>query len=511
MNKLHLYILVAVLAITGLGLFFYKAFILSFPLAPRSTAQVWNVEARVSFVADGDSVKVSMFIPGNTRRFAVVDEHFISSGYGLVATTEETNRRVTWSIRKAKGKQNLYYQAVVRPVRTAGPKGEAEAPELEAPKFKGPSEEAVKSLVEDIKAKSADTPTTVAELIKRLNNPNPDDNVRILLGPKPTLVRKVEQAARVLRFAGIQARVVQGVRLQPEKYDFSKKTPLLQWLEVYHNKQWLSFDPLRGRSPVPNDWLRWWQGSQSLVQLEGGSKLNVVLSISPKVEEGVTAAVQRGEISKPLLLKFSLFSLPVNTQAVYRIMLLVPVGAFLLVILRNIVGIKTFGTFMPVLIALSFRETGLLSGIVLFSLLTAAGLSIRFYLERLKLLVVPRLAAVLIVVVGLMAIFSIVTHSLGIHRGLSVALFPMVIMTMTIERMSILWEERGSGEALIAGAGSLVTAALAFLVMNIKYVEHMMFVFPELLLVILAAILLLGRYSGYRLLDLYRFKALAKG
>jgi hypothetical protein len=82
-------------------------------------------------------------------------------------------------------------------------------------------------------------------------------------------------------------------------------------------------------------------------------------------------------------------------------------------------------------------------------------------------------------------------------------------MTMTIERMSILWEERGSSEALISGAGSMVTAALAFLVMNIKHVEHLVFVFPELLLVVLAAILLLGRYSGYRLLDLHRFKAMA--
>jgi len=510
LNKLHLYILVAALTIAGLGLFLYKVLVLGFPLAPRSTSQVWNVEARVNFVAEGEPVKVSMFIPGNTRRYAVVDEHFISSGYGLAATTDEGNRRVTWSIRKATGKQNLYYQAVVRPVRTGPAKLETEPPGPEAPKFKGPAEEAVKSLVDDIKAKSADTPTTVTELIKRINNPNPDDNVRILLGPKPTLARKVEQAARVLRYAGIQARVVQGVRLHPEQYDFSKKTPLLQWLEVYHNKQWLSFDPLRGKSPVPQDWFRWWQGSQNIVQLEGGSKLNVVLSISPKLEEGVSAAVQRGEISKPLLLKFSLFSLPVNTQAVYRIMLLVPIGAFVLVILRNIVGIKTFGTFMPVLIALSFRETGLLSGIILFSLLTAIGLSIRFYLERLKLLVVPRLAAVLIVVVGLMAIFSVVMNSLGIHRGLSVALFPMVIMTMTIERMSILWEERGSGEALIAGVGSLVTAALAFLVINVKHVEHTIFVFPELLLVILAAILLLGRYAGYRLLDLYRFNAMTK-
>jgi len=384
-------------------------------------------------------------------------------------------------------------------------------PAIEAPKFKGPGEEAVKALIADIRAKSADTPTFVGELIKRLNNPNPEDNVKILLGTKPTEAKRVGLAVRILASAGTPARVVQGIRLQQEKYDFSTKTPLLHWVEVFHNKAWISFDPIRGKTPVPGDWLPWWRGSQNLVQLEGGTKQRVILSLSPKVEEGVTAAVQGGEISKPLLLKFSLFSLPVNTQAVYRVILLIPVGAFLLVILRNIVGIKTFGTFMPVLIALAFRETGLFSGIALFVVLVFLGLSVRFYMERLKLLVVPRLAAVLIIVVGMMAVLSVVTHSLGIHRGLSVALFPMVILTMTIERMSIIWEERGPGEALWAGVGSLVTAALAFLVMNIKYVEHAVFVFPELLLVLLAATMLLGRYSGYRLLDLYRFKALASG
>ena len=82
---------------------------------------------------------------------------------------------------------------------------------------------------------------------------------------------------------------------------------------------------------------------------------------------------------------------------------------------------------------------------------------------------------------------------------------------MTIERMSILWEERGPGEAFVSGFGSLLAAALAFIVMNVKYLEHLVFVFPELLLVLLAATLLLGRTLGYRLMDLYRFRALAKG
>jgi hypothetical protein len=42
-------------------------------------------------------------------------------------------------------------------------------------------------------------------------------------------------------------------------------------------------------------------------------------------------------------------------------------------------------------------------------------------------------------------------------------------------------------------------------------IEHLMFVFPELLLVLLGITLLLGRYRGYRLLELRRFRAVAGG
>jgi hypothetical protein len=58
------------------------------------------------------------------------------------------------------------------------------------------------------------------------------------------------------------------------------------------------------------------------------------------------------------------------------------------------------------------------------------------------------------------------------------------------------------------GIGSLAVAAIAHLVMVNAYVEHLCLVFPELLLVVLACTLLLGRYSGYRLFDLARFRVL---
>jgi len=121
---------------------------------------------------------------------------------------------------------------------------------------------------------------------------------------------------------------------------------------------------------------------------------------------------------------------------------------------------------------------------------------------------VPRLTCVLTVVVMLMAGISVLSHKLGIQPGLSIALFPMVIISMTIERMSIVWEERGASEAIQEGVGSLIVAAVAYLVMGIAAVAHLIFVFPELLLLVIAAALLSGRYTGYRLLELRRFKAL---
>ena len=165
---------------------------------------------------------------------------------------------------------------------------------------------------------------------------------------------------------------------------------------------------------------------------------------------------------------------------------------------------------MPVLIALAFRETHVIWGIVLFTLIVSFGLLARFYLDELRLLLVPRLASILTVVIILMIVISILSQNLGLESGLSVALFPMVILTMTIERMCITWDERGAHEAIKSGVGSLVAAVIAFGAMNYAPMQYLMFAFPELLLVLLAIILWFGQYRGYRFLELFRFNALAR-
>jgi hypothetical protein len=109
----------------------------------------------------------------------------------------------------------------------------------------------------------------------------------------------------------------------------------------------------------------------------------------------------------------------------------------------------------------------------------------------------------------LMLFISMASHRMGMETGLSVALFPMVIIAMTIERMSVVWEERGATDAIRAGLGSLLVAIAAYIFMGMAWLEHLIFTFPELLLVILALVVLAGRYTGYRLTELRRFKELS--
>jgi hypothetical protein len=109
-----------------------------------------------------------------------------------------------------------------------------------------------------------------------------------------------------------------------------------------------------------------------------------------------------------------------------------------------------------------------------------------------------------------MLFISLISHRLGLETGLSVALFPMVIIAMTIERMSVVWEERGAVDAIRAGLGSMVVAVFAYLAMEIDWLNHLIFTFPELLLVVLGLVLLAGRYTGYRLTELRRFGPLVK-
>ncbi|QBR85207.1 hypothetical protein E3983_13135 [Legionella israelensis] len=502
-NKRHVYGLILILLVSGVCIFLYRHFSLDVPLTDTETINSWTVEANLRFTASRNTpIKASFTIPYLPPYFAILDEYFVSRNYGVTTNLSGYNRQTVWSIRRSSGPQSLYYRAIFRETDN----NESAPGKPQATKSPQPLEESKKSAVDTITSQvrqaSADIQTFAQSTIRELNKKS--GNAKLLVGNRFDDESIVNAALLVLNQANINALSVRGIHLTRQN-----KTDFKWLLAVYNGKEWAYINPLTGAAGLPKNFLVWQYGSEPVFELNGGKNPKFTVTVSPTPMNALTIAKSRALESDSQLLRFSLLQLPVHVQETYKILLTVPIGAFIILLLRNFIGLSTFGTFMPVLIALAFRETHVIWGVVLFTFIVSAGLLVRFYLDQLRLLLVPRLAAILTVVILLMVFISVMSHSLGLETGLSVALFPMIILTMTIERMCITWDERGAYEAIKSGIGSLIAAIICYWAMNYPPLQYLVFAFPETLLILLAFILWFGQYRGYRLTELMRFKALA--
>lgn len=493
------------LTVLGLSVAYYKVFYLGLPLKPQNETEVWTIQAKMHFDGSGGPAIAEFYLPEVMPGFLKIDEDFISGKFGLSIQEEGDNRKAQWAVRRAKGEHSLYYRVTV--ARSSQLENWQSRPSFpKPPEYPEPYASAIRAILDDVRGSSADVATYTTELLRQLNSPTPSENVEIIRNSANNPEAWVKEVINILHGVRIPARMLWAINLN----DAANHASLQPFLQVHNENEWLTFDPHTGKRDMPANFLAWKVGDKPLFTLVGGKSNAVDFSVIKTYKEQMDVARSGVQQLNSFFTKFSLLTLPVPSQNTYRVLLMVPLGALVVVFMRTFVGIKTFGTFMPVLIALAFRETQLAWGLTLFTVIVAIGLMFRFYLEHLMLLLIPRLTAILIIVVMLMLIISMVSNQLGAERVLSIALFPMVILSMTIERMSITWEENGARTALIQGIGSLSVATLGYLVMTNEQLMYVMFVFPELLLVLLAVCLLMGRYSGYRLTELYRFREMKK-
>lgn len=503
-NKQHVYLLIFVLFFSGLALFFYRALVLEVPLNDNKTENTWMVEANLRFHAERNKpVKATFNIPYMPPYYAILDEYFVAPHYGITTNLKAYNRETVWSLRRSQGMQSLYYRAIFREVDDNFPSSLKKPLFTKNPPLEENKKTAVDNILRQARESSADIQTFAQSIIKELNKH--EGNTKILMEDPFNEAELVNTAVLILSQSKINALMVKGLQLEQQT-----KAKFKHYLAVYNGQSWIYIEPHSGSAGLPKNFLTWQYGSAPLFEVQGGKKASFNLSVSPTPVNALNMAKARGLQFDSKLLHFSLLQLPVHLQETYKVLLMVPVGAFIILILRNFLGLKTFGTFMPVLIALAFRETRIIWGITLFTFIVSVGLLIRFYLDQLRLLLVPRLASILTIVILLMIFISILSQHLGLDAGLSIALFPMVILTMIIERMCISWDERGAGDALKSGMGSLLAAVIAFSVMNYPPLEYLVFAFPELLLILLGLILWFGQYRGYRLTELFRFEALSR-
>ncbi len=490
------------IALGGL-IFAYKVVRLGYPPYPDMESAAWTVQAKLELTPDKGAVRASLTLPSRPSGFNLAQENFVSRGFGLTLKDGTANRKADWAIRRLREPKTLYYRVLV--IKDTRQRSFASRPDYPAPpELEEPFATAAKDLVNEVRAESADTESFAAAMLNRLTGSEPDENMDLFLAEVSNLRERVNLAQTLLAGARIPTLQLHGIRLDVD----AQRAKLETLLAVYNGDEWLVFDPVSAKEGLPNDFFIWWTGQSELAEVKGAHIKDLQISTRQRIKSSLDLAQQRAELQKSRISLISTLQLPIQTQAVYEVLLLIPIGILVIVVLRNFVGLSSFGTFAPVLIALAFRETELMKGIALFVLIVSMGLFFRFYLERLRLLLVPRLAAVVTIVVLLMTAISIISNQFGYETGLSVSLFPMIIVSMVIERMSVIWEERGAFTAIKEGIGSLFMAALAYLTMSVTLFAYWVTVFPEVNLMVLGIIIALGRYTGFRLTELSRFKPL---
>lgn len=499
-------VLALLLIILGSLVLAYKHVRLGFPLLPDLTSEAWSIQARVHLEPRTGPVRASLVLPSRPTGFTVSDENFISRGFGLTLEEDTFGRQANWAIRRMRGPTTLYYRATV--IRDTRDRSFAPRPQYPPiPELEEPFATALNDIITEVRAESADIESFAAAMMARMTGQRDDENTRLFLSTVESSIDRVRVVQTLLAGARIPTLQVHGIRLDQDQ----QSAPISILLAVHDGDDWLVFDPFTGDEGLPENFFIWWTGDREMTSVRGATIGESQISTRKQLKSALDLATERARIRESRVGLISILQLPLQTQSVYEVLLLIPFGILVIVLLRNFVGLSSFGTFAPVLIALAFRETELVKGILLFVLIVSLGLGFRFYLERLRLLLVPRLAAVVTIVVLLMTAISIISNEMGIETGLSVSLFPMIIISLVIERMSIVWEERGAGTALREGAGSLFMASLAYVVMGVDELRYWVTVFPECNFIVLGLIVAMGRYTGFRLTELFRFSRINQG
>lgn len=311
---------------------------------------------------------------------------------------------------------------------------------------------------------------------------------------------RVRSFVTLSRAAGLPARLVTGFVIEPE----TELVPQY-WAEVWLGSRWTPFDPIHGiERMLPENFVPVVRDRLEIVRGTDISELESKFEIIPLPPGPGATRFGRGRLAAI----FDLTRLPLDMQDPLSIILLMPLGALVTALFRTIIGLRTFGTFTPTLLALSFVYADWTTGLVTFVVVLVIGLSSRVLLDRLKLLVVPRLSAILTLVVLIIVFLVSVLDYFNLTPSAQAVILPMVILTMTIERFYLTSEEDSPGFAVQLLATTMLVGACCYGVLRWKTVGRLLFTFPEIHFFTIAVLVLLGRYSGYRLTELWRFRDL---
>jgi len=199
---------------------------------------------------------------------------------------------------------------------------------------------------------------------------------------------------------------------------------------------------------------------------------------------------------------------PANTIV---LLLLLPISALVIAVTRNVIGIRGFGIFLPAALSVVFVAIGPVVGILLFLLIVAISTFVRLALRKLrvKLLYLPRMALILwAVVIGVLGVlFSApVIKSAPLTN---VSIFAVLILILLAEDFIRVQLGKSVKTAISLTSETLIIALISYIFLTLKPLQNFVLLKPEITLLGTGILdVILAKYSGLRLMEVWRFRKL---
>jgi hypothetical protein len=482
----------------------------------------WDVRLVMTCEGHDEPLRLRTFLPRSDERQTVREESFPA---GALARTEESqgdNRRATWSAPSLVGAATVSasWRVTAHAARYEIPPGmpipasppAERADDTRPTKTVQSDAREIGELLDRIAAQPRTVDTTLRAIFDYTHEklePAPfkgtTDALTALRLQQGSCNGKSRLFAALARRAGIPTRLVGGIILSS-----GAKRTSHQWVESWVNGVWVPFCPLNGHhAEIPARYLRLYTGDEPLFSHSSNINFDYQYGIRRRIVPRESPG--RGEAppwtSTRLWALLGRIGIPLD---LLRILVMLPLGATMTVIFRNVVGLRMFGTFLPALLAVACRGTGLAWGLAGFALLLALVGAARWALDRMNLLHTPKLAVMLTLVIFGMLGLSALAVSQGIGTLAYISLFPIAVTTLTTERFAITVQEEGWHQAVLVSGQTALVVAACYLVMDSPAMQSAFLAFPELLLAVLGLDLWLGRWMGLRLVEYRRFSGLVK-
>lgn len=189
-------------------------------------------------------------------------------------------------------------------------------------------------------------------------------------------------------------------------------------------------------------------------------------------------------------------------QETIILILMFPVVATVIAFLRQVIGIKAFGIYTPLIITFAFLATGLKYGLIIFLLVLVAGTLARLAIRRLRLLYLPRMAIVLTIVAAIIFAFFWV----GGEELNAISIFPILIIMTLVEKFVAAQIDKGFNTAVVLSTETLALSIVAYFVASWTWLQALLLHQPAWILLTLVINFALGRWTGLRLIEYFKYR-----